>query len=85
MRICLPPQQSVRGRSPLASGLGREVSIVTEGDHRRGVAEPARQGHDALPRSGVESRFAHLKQFRAIATRSDKLADSYHPGLVLAC
>lgn len=32
----------------------------------------------------VERCFSRLKQFRAIATRFDKLADRYRAGLVLA-
>nr|WP_281181698.1 transposase [Streptomyces exfoliatus] len=35
-------------------------------------------------RNVVERCFARLKQFRAIATRFDKLADRYRSGLVLA-
>ncbi|EFF92164.1 transposase, IS4 [Streptomyces sp. e14] len=35
-------------------------------------------------RNVVERCFAHLKQFRAIATRFDKLADRYRAGIVLA-
>lgn len=35
-------------------------------------------------RSVVERCFARLKQFRAIATRFDKLADRYRAGVVLA-
>jgi transposase len=35
-------------------------------------------------RNVVERAIARLKQHRAIATRYDKLADSYHTWLVLA-
>lgn len=35
-------------------------------------------------RNVVERCFARLKQFRAIATRFDKLADRYRAGVVLA-
>lgn len=35
-------------------------------------------------RNVVERCFARLKQFRAIATRFDKLAGRYHAGVVLA-
>lgn len=35
-------------------------------------------------RNVVERCFAHLKQFRAIATRFDKLGDRYRAGVVLA-
>ncbi|MEU9125744.1 IS5 family transposase [Streptomyces sp. NPDC048506] len=50
----------------------------------RGGRPPAFDKEFYRDRNVVEPCFARLKQFRAIATRFDKLADRYHAGIVLA-
>lgn len=51
---------------------------------RRGGRPPAFDTEIYRDRNVVERCFARLKQFRAIATRFDKLADRYRAGVVLA-
>ena len=57
--------------SAVADGLGRCTCLPDE-------PRPHRD------RNVVERCFARLKQFRAISTRFDKLADRYRAGIVLA-
>lgn len=55
--------------------------------HRRGALGGRPPTFDKVTyrdRNVVERCFARLKQFRAIATRFDKLADRYRAGVVLA-
>ncbi len=51
---------------------------------RLGGRPPAFDEELYRERNVVERCFARLKQFRAIATRFDKLADRYRAGIVLA-
>ncbi|AJT69822.2 hypothetical protein T261_8227 [Streptomyces lydicus] len=51
---------------------------------RLGGRPPAFDKEIYRDRNVVERCFARLKQFRAIATRFDKLADRYRAGVVLA-
>nr|WP_206540777.1 IS5 family transposase [Nocardiopsis potens] len=51
---------------------------------RRGGRPPAFDTEIYRDRNVVERCFARLKQFRAIATRFDKLADRYRAGVILA-
>ncbi|WP_434092479.1 IS5 family transposase [Streptomyces flaveolus] len=51
---------------------------------RRGGWPPAFDTEIYRDRNVVERCFARLKQFRAIATRFDKLADRYRAGVILA-
>ncbi|EDY44547.2 IS4 family transposase [Streptomyces sp. SPB074] len=59
-----------------------------EANHRRrgrlGGRPPAFDRQIYRDRNVVERCFARLKQFRAVATRFDKLADRYRAGVVLA-
>ena len=53
---------------------------------RRGSAggrPPAFDAHDYKQRNVIERRFCHLKQWRALATRYDKLATNYRSAVVL--
>jgi transposase len=68
----LPKSQSTATRSP----------TVSRG--ARGGRRPAFDKAIFRDRNVVERCFARLKQFRAIATRFDKLAVRYHAGLVMA-
>ncbi|OKI50740.1 transposase [Streptomyces sp. CB00072] len=51
---------------------------------RRGGRPPVFETEIYRDRNVVERCFARLKQFRAIATRFDKLANRYRAGVVLA-
>lgn len=75
--------------------LRRRGIVATIPERRDQVANRRRRGaHGGCPpafgkgiyrhRNVVEGCFARLKQFRAIATRFDKLADRYRGGIVLA-
>lgn len=75
--------------------LRRRGIIATIPERRDQAANRRRRGaHGGRPpafdrdiyrdRNVVERCFARLKQFRAIATRFDKLADRYWAGIVLA-
>lgn len=75
--------------------LRRRGIVATIPERRDQVANRQRRGiHGGRPpafdkdiyrhRNVVERCFAHLKQFRAIAARFDKLADRYQAGIVVA-
>lgn len=49
----------------------------------QGGRPPAFDARDYRGRNVIERRFNHLKQWRAIATRYDKLATVYRSALVL--
>ncbi|MFD9162968.1 transposase [Streptomyces sp. NPDC059558] len=82
-------------RSGICCGVGASPSIPERRDQtanrrRRGRLGGRRPAFDKelyrvyRDRNMVERCFARLKQFRAIATRFDKLADRYRAGVVLA-
>ncbi|MEU6988958.1 transposase [Streptomyces sp. NPDC046324] len=84
-RACrAPPEGILRAGTVTRIPSGAEHLSIT------GRAEPAAGGEGAFDkevyrdRNLVELCFARLKQFRAIATRFDKLADRYRAGVILA-
>ncbi|MFC8722807.1 IS5/IS1182 family transposase, partial [Kitasatospora sp. NPDC057198] len=69
-RATVPERRyQIAGRAPRAS---------------RGGRPPAFDRTACKGRNVVERCFAKLKQFRAVATRFDKLASRYRAGVVLA-
>ncbi|MBE1532611.1 transposase [Actinomadura algeriensis] len=62
----------------------RRDQVANRRRGRRGGRPPAFDTEIYRDRNVVERCFARLKQFRAIATRFDKLADRYRAGVVPA-
>ncbi len=84
------PSPMMAGALPQARGIAatiperRDQAANRRRRGRLGGRPPAFDKEIYRDRNVVERCFAHLKQFRAIATRFDKLADRYRAGIILA-
>ncbi|KPC59209.1 transposase [Streptomyces chattanoogensis] len=78
--------RAVTGRPPIAATIPERRDQMANRRRRgdQGGRPPAFDRSIYPARKVVERCFARLKQFRAIATRFDKLADRYRAGIVIA-